>query len=67
MRVNVSHLVLETPRDPNDQVVYEALDGSKGCDILARAVVKFNIDGGCIWSGEADGKMGKILDQLPFS
>ncbi len=62
MCVNVAHLVLEPFRDPDNQVVYEGLDGAKGCDIFAGAVMEFNVDGGCVWSGETDRKMREIFD-----
>lgn len=62
MCVYVTHLIFEPPRYPNDQVVYDRLDGTEGCHILARAVVKFDVDGVFVGSGEADGKMGEVLE-----
>lgn len=62
MCVDVAHLVFETPCDTDNQVVYEGLDGTKGCDILAGTVVEFDVDRRCVWSGEADGEMREIFD-----
>lgn len=53
MCVDVAHLVLESLGDPDDQVVDESFDSTEGRDILAGAVVEFDVDGVCVWLGEA--------------
>ena len=63
--VDVAHLVFETFRDPDDEVVDDCLDGSEGSDVLARAVVELNVDDVLGSMRERDGKMRHILDQLP--
>ena len=64
MGVDVSHLVLETLGDTDDQVVDEGSDGSEGSDILSVAVVDLNGDGVLLGLTEVDGQMTKILDKL---
>ena len=54
MRVDITHFVFESPANSNDQVVDNGLDGAKGCDILAGAMVEFNVNHGFRGSGEAD-------------
>ena len=39
MCVYVAHLVLETPRDTNDEIGDDGLDGTKGSDVLSSAMV----------------------------
>lgn len=44
MRIDISHFVLETPRNANDQIVDESLDGPESSHILARAMMQLDID-----------------------
>ena len=39
MGVDVAHLVFESPRNTDDQVVDESLHGTEGGDVLAGAMV----------------------------
>jgi hypothetical protein len=64
MGVDVSHLVLETLGDTNDQVVDEGSDSSEGSDILADTVVDLDGDLVLLGAGEVDGQVAEILDQL---
>ena len=57
MGVNISHLVLESLRDPYDQIVDNRLDSAQRRDIFTGSVVKLNIDGIFVRLGEADSKM----------
>ena len=43
MRVDISHLVFESPRHADDQVVDDGADCSESGDILSAAVVDFNL------------------------
>ena len=54
MRVDVSHLVLETLGDAYDQVEYDGSDGAESSDALARAMVKLDVDDILLWLGKAD-------------
>ena len=54
MSVHISHLISVTFCDTDDQVVDDGLDCAEGSDILADAVVEFDIDGGLGRTGEAD-------------
>lgn len=54
MCIDISHLVFESSADPNNQVVNEALDRSKGGNILASTVVEFDINHGFRGFGETD-------------
>ena len=64
MGVDVSHFVLETTCDTNDEVVDDCLDSPKGCDVFAGAVVQFDVHNILCWVGEADSQMSHILDQF---
>jgi hypothetical protein len=64
MGVDVSHLVLETLGDTDDQVVDEGSDSSEGSDILADTVVNLDGDLVLLGAGEVDGQVAEILDQL---
>ena len=64
MRIDISHFVLESPCNTDDQIVDYCFDCPKGCDILASTVVKFYVDGVTVRSGEADGKMRKVLGEF---
>ena len=67
MGVDVSHLVLETSGDTNNQVVDDCLDGSKGCDVFAGTVVQFDVHNIICWVGEADSQMSHVLDQFALT
>ena len=64
MGVDVSHLVLETARDTDNEVVDDCLDSSEGCDVFARTVVQFDVHNVLCWVGEADRQMSHVLDQF---
>jgi hypothetical protein len=44
MGVDVAHLVFVSFCHANDEILDNALDGAEGSDILARAVVDFDLD-----------------------
>lgn len=44
MGVDVAHLVLETSRDADDEVVDEGFDGPEGGHVLPYAVMKLDVD-----------------------
>ena len=44
MCIDVSHLVLEAFRDPNDKVVDKSLDSAKCGNVFASAMVQFDSD-----------------------
>lgn len=54
MGVDVSHLVLESSRDTNDQIIDESLDSPESSHVLACAMVKFDVDDILRGMGEAD-------------
>lgn len=64
MGVDVSHLVLETPSDSNDQVVDDGFNGPKCRDVLAGTMMQLNIDKVLRRMGEAHGEMGHVLDKF---
>jgi hypothetical protein len=64
MRVNVSHLVLEPLGNANDEIVYDRPYSAQRCDILARTVVKFDVDDVLFRVREGDGKMAKVFREL---
>jgi len=55
--VDISHFVFEASHDTNNQVVDDRLDCAEGCNVLASAVVQFDIDDIIVGAGEADGKV----------
>jgi len=61
MCVDVSHLVLETLGDSNDQVVDESSDCAEGSDVLAGTVVKLDVDDILLWVREVDSQMVQVL------
>jgi len=70
--VDISHLVLVASGHTGDQVVDDRLDGSEGSDILAGAVVDFDLD--CLLAldlglgeGKCYGDVGEILRQFSYS
>jgi hypothetical protein len=44
MGVNVTHLVFVAFGDANDEIVYDCADCTESSDILARAMVEFDVD-----------------------
>ena len=66
MCVDVSHLVLESFRNADNQIVDDGFDCAESGDIFAGTMVEFDIDDVFAREGEADGKMRHVLDQLAF-
>lgn len=64
MGVDVAHLVLESLRDTDDQVVDEGTDGSESGNGLADAMVDVDGDDVLLWRRERDGNVREVLDQL---
>jgi len=64
MGVDVSHLVLKSLRDANDQVVDQGSHCAKSSDILACAVVKLNVDDVLLRVGEVDCEMAEVFAEL---
>ncbi len=52
--VDVAHLVPETSRDADDQVVEEGLDGPECGNVLSCAVMKLDVDNALRWMREGD-------------
>ena len=67
MCVDVSHLVLESLGDTDNQVVDESTDGSEGSDVLAGTVVQLDVDNILLWVGEVDGQVVKVLRELAYA
>ena len=57
MGVDISHLVLETLANSNDQIVDDSFDCTERRHVLAGAVVEFDVDDRFRGFREADGKM----------
>lgn len=57
MCVDVSHLVFESFRYTNNQVVDNRFDSAKGSDVLAGAMVQLDVDDILSRVGEANRKM----------
>lgn len=66
MCVDVSHLVLVTLGDTNDQVVDESADRSESGDVLSGTVVQFDVDDLLLWVREVDSEMLKVLHKLAY-
>lgn len=64
MCVDVSHLVLETFGDANDQVVDEGSDCAEGSDVLSGTVVQLDVDDILLWVGEVDCQVVEVLREL---
>jgi hypothetical protein len=64
MGVDISHLVFITLCNASDQVVDEGLDCAEGGDVLASAVVEFNVDNVLRGVRKADGEMGHVFDEF---
>jgi len=67
MGVDVSHLVLETLGDTNDQVVNECTDRPEGSDVLSGTVVQFDVDDIFLGVREVDCQMAEVLGELACS
>jgi len=61
MGIDITHLVLETLRDTDDQVVDEGPDCSKRSDVLPCTVVQFDIDNILFGVGEVYCQMVEVL------
>lgn len=57
MGVDVSHLVLETASNANDQIVDNGFDGPKCSDVLAGTMMQLDIDKVLRRMGEAHREM----------
>lgn len=66
MGVDVTHLVLEALGDTNDHVVDERADSSEAGDLFAYAMVELDLDDVLLGTGEADGEMAKVLNELAW-
>jgi len=64
MCVDVSHLVLETLGNTNDQVVNESSDSTESGNVLSGTVVQFDLDDILLWVGEVDCQMAEVLGEL---
>lgn len=62
--VDVTHLVLETLGDTDDQIVDDGADGTEGSDTLTGTVVHLNGDDILLGAAESDGNVGEVLDEL---
>ena len=66
MGVDVSHLVLITLCDADDEVSDDGLDSAESSDVFAAAVVDLDRDNIFLGEGEADGKVGEIFCQFAW-
>lgn len=70
MGIDVSHLVLVSLGDTDNQILDERLHGSQGSDILSRAVVNFDLNDLLVLStlgnGEGDRDVRKILGEFAW-
>ena len=64
MSIDVTHLVLVTLGHSGDHVLYERFDGPEGSNILAKAVVKRDLDDCGTLADEGDVEVLQILHQL---
>jgi hypothetical protein len=67
MGVDVSHLVLESLGDTDDEIVDQGSDCAKSSDILSGAVVEFNVDDILLWVREVHCEMAEIFAELALS
>ena len=66
MGIDVSHLVLEALCHTDDQVVDQRSDGAESGDILASAVVQFDINDVLLGVREVNCQMAEVLGELAF-
>lgn len=66
MCVHISHLVLETLGDTDNQVVDECADCAEGSDVLAGAVVQLDVDDILLGVREVDCEMVQVLGELAY-
>ena len=66
MGVDVSHFILEASSHADYKVIDDSLDRAEGCNALAGAMVKFDVDHVPGRVGEADGQMRHVLHQLAW-
>lgn len=64
MGVDVSHLVLESLGNTDNEVVDQSADSSECGDILAGAVMKLDVDDILLWVGEVDREMVQVLGEF---
>jgi hypothetical protein len=64
MGVDVSHLVLKSLRDANDQVADQGSHCAESSDILACAMVKLNVYDVLLGAGEVDCEMAEVFAEL---
>lgn len=64
MCVDVSHLVLESLGDTDDQVVDERSDCAEGGDVLSGTVVQFDLDDILLGMREVDRQVVEVLGEL---
>lgn len=67
MCVDVSHLILESLGDANNQVVDEGSDCAEGSDVLSGTVVQFDVDDIGLGVREIDGQVVEVLGELACS
>ena len=66
MCVDVSHFVLVTLCDTDDEVVDDGLDSAKGSDIPAAAVVDLDGDDVFLREGETDSEVREVLCEFAY-
>jgi hypothetical protein len=66
MCIDISHLVLESLCNTNDQVVDQGSDCAEGSDVLASTVVQLDINDILLWVGEVDSQMIEVLCELAY-
>jgi len=66
MCVHISHLVLETLGNTNDQVVDESSDCAEGGDVLAGTVVQLDVDNILLGVREVDCQVVEVLGELAY-
>ena len=64
MCVDISHLVLESLGDTDDQVVDERSDCAEGGDVLSGTVVQFDLDDILLGMREVDRQVVEVLGEL---
>ena len=67
MSVHVTHLILESLGDSNNQVVDKGLNSTQSSDILARAMVHLDVNNILVWVGEANRKVLAVLHKLAYT